>query len=316
MTLKSDRWIRQQCTQPLWVVKEEVMQLGWDRRYEGIEDGVGIGTVRPGVVQRERERFGWELAVDLEARRLCQEGTLARVLNYRAVTEKDLQGWRPMISPFVAGQIREIERDGTREEKIAMDRLGSSAAADVSLNKEQVGLILGWDPQTFRVDPLLGLQRRQKAISFGTSSYGYDVRLARQFKIFTNVFNGMIDPLKADEKIFVDHEGDYCVIPPNSYILGHTEETFVMPRDTTAICLGKSTYARCGAIVNVTPIEAGFRGQVVIEISNATPLPMKVHAGQGIAQFLFFQSDEQCDVSYADRAGKYQDQQGLQTALV
>jgi dCTP deaminase len=153
-----------------------------------------------------------------------------------------------------------------------------------------------------------------KVISYGLSSYGYDVRLANKFKIFTNIKNALIDPLEMSDDCYIDHEGDHCIIPPNSYILGHTVETFDIPRDVMVICVGKSTYARCAAIVNVTPIEPGFKGQVVIEISNASPLPLKVYAGQGIAQFMFLQGGEPCQVSYADRRGKYQGQTGVTTA--
>lgn len=156
----------------------------------------------------------------------------------------------------------------------------------------------------------------QKIISYGLSSYGYDVRLGPNFKIFTNLRSSLVDPLSIDTECFHDHTGDYCIIPPNSYVLGHTIETFKIPKNIQVLCVGKSTYARCGAIVNVTPIEPEFEGQVVIEIANATTLPLKVYAYQGIAQFLFFKSDENCRVSYKDRSGKYQGQTGLQLALV
>lgn len=155
----------------------------------------------------------------------------------------------------------------------------------------------------------------KKVISYGTSSMGYDVRLGRKFKVFTNVFSETIDPLNMPERAYVDHEGDYVIIPPNSYVLGHTIEYFRMPEDVVAICVGKSTYARAGCAINVTPIEPGFEGQVVIEIANQTPLPMKVYADMGIAQFMFLRGDE-CATSYAKRAGKYQGQLGIQTALV
>lgn len=154
----------------------------------------------------------------------------------------------------------------------------------------------------------------QRIVSYGLSSYGYDVRLGYQFKIFTNVRNAVIDPLNPDSDCFIEHEGEYCIIPPNSYILGHTLETFDIPDDILSLALGKSTYARLAAIVNVTPIEPGFRGQVVIEIANASTLPLKVYAGQGISQFIFFRGDQPCTVSYADRGGKYQNQQGVTTA--
>ncbi len=156
-------------------------------------------------------------------------------------------------------------------------------------------------------------ERETKIVSYGLSSFGYDVRLANKFKIFTNIKNALIDPLNPTDDIYVEHEGDYCIIPPNSYILGHTIEYFDVPRDVMIIAVGKSTYARLAAIVNVTPIEPGFKGQVVIEIANNSPLPLKVYANQGIAQFMFFRG-EPCGVSYADRGGKYQNQTGVTTA--
>lgn len=156
----------------------------------------------------------------------------------------------------------------------------------------------------------------RKIISWGLSSFGYDVRLANKFKIFTNINSTVIDPLNMSDDCYIDFEGDVCIIPPNSYILGHTVETFNIPRDVQVIAVGKSTYARVGCAINVTPIEAGFSGEVVIEIANLTPLPMKVYAGMGISQFLFFRGTEECEVSYDDRDGKYQNQSGLTTARV
>lgn len=153
----------------------------------------------------------------------------------------------------------------------------------------------------------------KKIVSYGLSSFGYDVRLGNKFKIFTNIKNALIDPLAPSEDMYVEHEGDYCIIPPNSYVLGHTMEYFDIPRDVVVIAVGKSTYARLAAIVNVTPIEPGFKGEVVIEIANNSPLPLKVYAGMGIAQFMFFRG-EPCMVSYADRGGKYQGQTGVTTA--
>lgn len=170
------------------------------------------------------------------------------------------------------------------------------------------------------ISPFIDHQVRQegdrKILSYGLSSAGYDVRLDRKFKIFTNVNSAVIDPLNMDEKCYVDHEGDYVLIPPNSYVLGVTMEYFRIPRDVMVIALGKSTLARAGAIVNVTPIESGFDGAVVIEIGNGTPLPMKIYAGMGVAQFVFHRLSSPCAVSYADRGGKYQGQTGLQTAIV
>jgi len=174
---------------------------------------------------------------------------------------------------------------------------------------ENPPMVAPFSAEQHRVD-----EHGNKTVSWGTSSYGYDVRMARDFKIFTNVRNGMIDPLNPDPGCFVEHTGDYCIIPPNSYILGHTVETFDIPRDVMVVCLGKSTYARLAAVVNVTPIEPGFKGQVVIEIANCSTLPLKVYANQGIAQFLFLKGDRPCMTSYADRDGKYQNQAGVVTA--
>ncbi len=148
-------------------------------------------------------------------------------------------------------------------------------------------------------------------VSYGLSSYGYDIRVADEFKIFTNINAEVVDPKDFDENNVVDFKGDVCIVPPNSFALARTVEYFKMPSDTLAICLGKSTYARCGIIVNVTPFEPGFEGHITIEISNTTPLPAKIYANEGIAQVLFFQGDEQCETTYADRKGKYQSQTGI-----
>ena len=151
----------------------------------------------------------------------------------------------------------------------------------------------------------------ERCISYGTSSYGYDVRCARDFKIFTNINSAIVDPKRFDENSFVDFSGDVCIIPPNSFALAHTVEYFRIPRNVLTICLGKSTYARCGIIVNVTPLEPEWEGDVTLEFSNTTPLPARIYANEGVAQFLFFESDEVCEQSYADRAGKYQGQTGV-----
>jgi len=148
-------------------------------------------------------------------------------------------------------------------------------------------------------------------VSYGLSSYGYDIRVSNEFKIFTNVNNTVIDPKDFDERNVVDFKGDVCIVPPNSFALARTVEYFKMPPNVLAICLGKSTYARCGIIVNVTPFEPGFEGHITIEISNTTPLPAKIYANEGIAQVLFLEGDEQCEVTYADRKGKYQSQKGI-----
>ncbi len=151
----------------------------------------------------------------------------------------------------------------------------------------------------------------QKIVSYGTSSYGYDVRCANKFKIFTNINSAIVDPKNFDENSFVDLEDDVCIIPPNSFALAHTVEYFRIPRDVLTVCLGKSTYARCGIIVNVTPLEPEWEGHVTLEFSNTTTLPAKIYANEGVAQMLFYQSDQECEISYKDRGGKYQGQTGV-----
>lgn len=181
---------------------------------------------------------------------------------------------KPMIEPFESKQVRySIPRD------------------------ERGELILGenYNPK--------------KLISYGTSSYGYDIRCSTEFKVFTNINSTVVDPKNFDENCFVDMEGESCIIPPNSFALARTVEYFRIPRNVLAICLGKSTYARCGIIVNVTPLEPEWEGYLTLEFSNTTPLPAKIYAGEGCAQLLFFESDEDCETSYKDRSGKYQNQE-------
>lgn len=152
---------------------------------------------------------------------------------------------------------------------------------------------------------------KEGVISFGVSSYGYDMRVADEFKIFTNINNTVVDPKNFDPKSFVEFRGDVCIIPPNSFALARSVEYFRIPRDVLVICIGKSTYARCGIIVNVTPLEPAWEGFVTVEISNTTPLPAKIYANEGIAQLIFLKAEEECEISYADRKGKYQAQQGI-----
>jgi dCTP deaminase len=161
------------------------------------------------------------------------------------------------------------------------------------------------------IEPFVDGQVREGVISYGLSSYGYDIRCTDEFKIFTNVHSAMVDPKHFNPNSFVDFKGDVCVIPPNSFVLSRTIEYFRIPRDVLTLCIGKSTYARCGLIVNVTPFEPEWNGYVTLEISNTTPLPAKVYANEGIAQVLFFRGDEPCQVTYADRKGKYQDQETI-----
>jgi dCTP deaminase len=161
------------------------------------------------------------------------------------------------------------------------------------------------------IEPFADRQVREGVISYGVSSYGYDMRVATEFKIFTNVLNSMVDPKQFDPKSFVEWEGDVCIVPPNSFALGRSVEYFRIPRNVITITVGKSTYARCGIITNVTPFEPEWEGFVTLEISNTTPLPAKIYANEGIAQALFFEGDEPPETSYADRKGKYQGQRGV-----
>jgi dCTP deaminase len=162
------------------------------------------------------------------------------------------------------------------------------------------------------IEPFEKGQVRDGVISYGVSSYGYDIRVADEFKIFTNVFSAVVDPKEFDSDSMVDFKGDVCVIPPNSFALARTLEYFRIPRGVLTICVGKSTYARCGIIINVIPFEPEWEGYVTLEISNTTPLPAKIYANEGIAQVLFFEADEECLVSYADKKGKYQKQQKIE----
>jgi dCTP deaminase len=167
-----------------------------------------------------------------------------------------------------------------------------------------------------KIEPFAAAASRPGVISYGVSSYGYDVRVGRRFKVFTNVRCTVVDPKAFDPASFVDVEGDFCLIPPNSFALAETVEYLEIPRDMLAVCLGKSTYARCGIIVNITPLEPEWRGKITIEISNTTPLPAKIYAGEGVAQILFLRAESVCRTSYADKHGKYQDQKGLTLPFV
>jgi len=161
------------------------------------------------------------------------------------------------------------------------------------------------------IEPFVESQVRNGVISYGVSSYGYDIRVADEFKVFTNVFGATVDPKHFDTKSMVDIKAEVCVIPPNSFALARTVEYFRIPRKVLTVCLGKSTYARCGIIINVTPFEPEWEGYVTLEISNTTPLPAKIYANEGIAQVLFFEADDECETSYADKKGKYQNQQTI-----
>jgi len=164
------------------------------------------------------------------------------------------------------------------------------------------------------ISPFVDNQIRKGTISYGLSSYGYDIRVSDEYKVFTNVNNSVVDPKKFDEKSFIDYKGDICIVPPNSFALARSIEYFKIPRNVLTVCLGKSTYARCGIIVNVTPFEPEWEGHVTLEISNTTPLPAKIYSNEGLCQVLFFESDEVCEKSYKDKKGKYQNQRGITLA--
>jgi len=166
------------------------------------------------------------------------------------------------------------------------------------------------------IEPFVEKQVSTHVISYGVSSYGYDIRVADEYKIFTDVFSAIVDPKQFDPKSMVDFKGDVCIIPPNSFVLARTIEYFRIPRNVLTVCVGKSTYARCGLIVNVTPFEPEWEGYVTLEISNTTPLPAKVYSNEGIAQVLFFVADQECETSYKDRKGKYDKQTGVVPAKV
>lgn len=178
------------------------------------------------------------------------------------------------------------------------------------IEQAEKGMITPFEPNLVRAND------GKKVISYGVSSYGYDIRVANEFKIFTNINNAIVDPKNFDENAFIEHTGDYCIIPPNSFALARTVEYFRIPRNVLTVCVGKSTYARCGIIVNVTPFEPEWEGYVTLEFSNTTPLPAKIYAWEGCAQVLFFESDQQCLTSYKDRNGKYQGQTGVTLAKV
>ena len=164
------------------------------------------------------------------------------------------------------------------------------------------------------ISPFVDNQIRKGTISYGLSSYGYDIRVSDEYKVFTNVNNSVVDPKKFDEKSFIDYKGDICIVPPNSFALARSIEYFKIPRNVLTVCLGKSTYARCGIIVNVTPFEPEWEGHVTLEFSNTTPLPAKIYSNEGLCQVLFFESDEVCEKSYKDKKGKYQNQRGITLA--
>jgi dCTP deaminase len=278
MTIRPDHWIREKCTMPTFVISQTLPI--YDKKNSLKLTYKKLDTFVHLTEEEAKNIVDGSNYSPTSISIPSADGSNVNpyAASYRQLTDEEKAAFEPMIAPFTNGQVRYVS-----------DPFPSSTGEDDS---------------------------PRKIVSYGLSSFGYDVRLDRKFKIFTNINSTVIDPLDFDHDSYVEHEGDWCIIPPNSYVLGVSMEYFIIPRNVMVVCLGKSTYARCGAIVNVTPIEAGFRGNVVIEISNASPLPLKIHAGQGISQFLFFESDTECEVSYADRGGKYQGQTDIVTAKV
>jgi dCTP deaminase len=294
MSILSDRQIKQLCTPPSFVITEMVATRQ-DPEFDVY------------MYPQEVKSFSYLSEEEILAKSITSRSDVG-IKCYRVLTEEEIASFKPMISPFVPNQVRTEQVEPTHEQKYDFNR-GHIRNKGMPSFLENYVL-----PEGATVDED-GFRVQKKIISYGLSSYGYDVRLGRKFKIFSNLNNTVIDPLNFDESCLHDHEGDYVIIPPNSYILGKTIEYFTIPKDVMVICVGKSTYARCGAIVNVTPIEPGFAGNIVIEISNSTSLPLKVYADQGIAQFVFFQGTEPCEVSYADKGGKYQGQTTIQLPI-
>ena len=268
MSIKSDRWIRRMCTPP-----DGTWGMGYSK--------LPVNKVGEQYVVREN---GLPLIMCNPNMRVedCEEFT--------PYTDEQKAQFKPMIEPFEAGQVK------VKHRYIHPDL--PTWKADLELATQQRGCGPDVDGDTVL----------EKIVSYGTSSYGYDLRCSNKFKIFTNINSTVIDPKNFDEKSFVDFEGDVCIIPPNSFALASSVEYFRIPRDVLTVCLGKSTYARCGIIVNVTPFEPEWEGYVTLEFSNTTPLPAKIYANEGVAQVLFFQGDEVCETSYKDRAGKYMNQ--------
>lgn len=299
MTIKSDRWIKSKSMPPLVTVSFLVPLPGLsptDKFFLSVDQNNSY-RVNEAVYGDPFTNVEEEVKKILKKRNAI-DGSAVVTLTSDDVVEN----FKPMIEPFLPMQVR------TAGHSRHMDMLAMPTSSPAEILARAAADYDGDDKHEDR-----------KIISKGLTSYGYDVSLSEEFAIFTNVNSAIIDPLQfTEETLHHVVSKNFVIIPPNSYLLGRTKEYFRIPRDVLVLCVGKSTYARCGAIVNVTPIEPGFEGNVVIEISNSTNLPLKIYTNQGIAQFLFFQSDEACETSYADRndgkGGKYQGQTGITVA--
>lgn len=292
----NDRQIRQLCTPPSWMVTEMMPQ---------VQDGGTHWVPRPQTYASYESEA--ELLAKLKQFEASKRHTPypTGVSFFRELTPDELAAFKPMIEPFFAEQQRYIERDFNSSDAVLWGRMRKAEEpyeAILAAFQERNRAVLG-----VRSDPLLGGQVREKIVSFGLTSAGYDVRPGKHFKVFTNVNSAMIDPKNVDPNAFIDHVGDWVIIPPNSFILANTMEYFRIPRNMVADCVGKSTYARCGVSIMVTPLEPEWEGHLTLEFANTTPLPAKLYAGEGCGQIRFFPIDG-CDVSYKDRGGKYMNQ--------
>lgn len=284
--IKNDKWIKSKCMVPLGFLSflvpfPTLSEPGGVQSLKSTEQGYRVTKAVYGDPFTNLDEAQKEILINNKA----IEGTAIFTL----ISDYEVENFKPMIEPFLPMQVREAETDVL------------------------VGHMV--DDSTGQGDPVYA---KTKIISKGLTSFGYDVSLDKDFKIFTNINSKVIDPLNfSEETLHHITANDHVLLPPNSYLLGHTPEYFRMPRNVLALCVGKSTYARCGVIINVTPIEPGFEGQVVIEIVNGTNLPVKIYVNQGIAQFIFFEGEE-CETSYSDRnkgeGGKYQGQRGVTLA--
>lgn len=289
MSIKTDRWIIQQSTRPTFVVTERVFDIGNPPTAMNLslKDVHKLSTLSEEEIQTlmaARQTLS-NSSMSLSA------AEFAGIIDYRVANDADLVDWKPMIEPFFGSQVRYKLNDKI----VAADRERRAAGLPATeATPEQLA-----DPELY-----------QRVISYGTSSFGYDVRIADEFKIFTNINSTRVDPKAFDDKSFVDFKGPVCVIPPNSFVLAHSVEYFRMPRNVSGLVLGKSTYARCGVNCIATPLEPGWEGHITLEYINGTPLPALLYANEGAAQVQFFEG-EQPIVSYADRGGKYQGQRGI-----
>jgi dCTP deaminase len=292
----SDRQIRELCEKPVGVLRYT------DSRYGPVTEERRVQVYADQTTEGFKERLN-EYALKHGGHQV--HGTRLTMYDVHSEDYHDhYRDFQPMIEPFSPHQIRENERNATEEEAYEIQRLvdkGFIHKVDMvtELQKKWPSI------RSFRLDILLGYQILEKIVSYGLTSFGYDVRCGREFKIFTNINSTLIDPKNFDDKNFVDFVGDVCIIPPNSFVLARTMERFDLPRDIVADCVGKSTYARCGISIMVTPLEPEWDGYLTLEFANTTPLPAKLYAGEGCGQIRFFRGSEGCETSYRDRGGKY-----------